>query len=186
MNIQQNNTFSTNDVLTTLKQLGITIPSDVTDSLKDKQNISYGTLNLIIHTVAEYNIVNYEVLYNSFVNEFKKHVTNGTLLSTTDIINDPNNVVIKTSDEPLENNLSNNYEHVNHPSHYNNYNIEVIDMMEKIWGTKNLINFCLMNAFKYRMRMGTKPDNSIQQDLQKEQWYLNKAKQLKEKDNNPN
>ena len=29
--------------------------------------------------------------------------------------------------------------------------------------------------------MGTKPDNPIQQDLDKEKWYLNKAKQLKEK-----
>jgi hypothetical protein len=30
------------------------------------------------------------------------------------------------------------------------------------------------------MRMGTKPDNSIEQDLKKEQWYLNKAKELRQ------
>lgn len=74
----------------------------------------------------------------------------------------------------------NKYEHVNHPNHYNNYSIEVIDMMKAIWGTDNLITFCEMNAFKYRMRLGTKPNNSIEQDINKEKWYLNKAKELKE------
>ena len=74
-----------------------------------------------------------------------------------------------------------NYENVNHPNHYNNYSKEVIDMMEDIWGTEALITFCEMNAFKYRMRMGTKPDNSIEQDMDKESWYLNKAKSLKTK-----
>ena len=76
---------------------------------------------------------------------------------------------------------SDNYENVNHPNHYNNYSKEVIDMMEDIWGTEALITFCEMNAFKYRMRMGTKPDNSIEQDMNKESWYLNKAKSLKSK-----
>lgn len=71
------------------------------------------------------------------------------------------------------------YESVNHPKHYNNYDVEVIDMMERIWGVENTINFCEMNAFKYRMRMGTKPEQSIEQDLKKEKWYLDKAKELK-------
>jgi hypothetical protein len=67
-------------------------------------------------------------------------------------------------------------ENVNHPKHYNNYPIEVIEMMLRIFGKQNTINFCLMNAFKYRMRLGLKDD--ILQDLQKEQWYLSKAKEL--------
>lgn len=70
------------------------------------------------------------------------------------------------------------YEHVNHPSHYNNYSKEVIDMMVDIYGKKNTALFCEMNAFKYRMRMGTKPDNPIQQDINKEKWYLNKKHEL--------
>lgn len=69
-----------------------------------------------------------------------------------------------------------NKEQVNHPSHYNNYPIEVIDMMIKIWGKENTINFCIMNAFKYRMRLGLK--NNTTEDLKKEQWYLDKAKEL--------
>lgn len=71
------------------------------------------------------------------------------------------------------------YENVNHPQHYNNYSKEVIDMMVDIFGRKNTALFCEMNAFKYRMRMGTKPNNDINQDLEKEQWYLNKAKELR-------
>lgn len=71
------------------------------------------------------------------------------------------------------------YEMVNHPSHYNNYSMEVIDMMKNIWGAENTALWCEMTAFKYRMRMGTKPENPIQQDLDKEAWYLNKAKELR-------
>lgn len=72
-------------------------------------------------------------------------------------------------------------EMVNHPSHYNNYDIEVIDMMEKIWGTAYLYIWCTLTAYKYRMRMGTKPGGSLEEDLRKEQWYLKKAEELKEK-----
>lgn len=72
-----------------------------------------------------------------------------------------------------------NYEMVNHPQHYNEYDIEVIEMMKRIWGVEATILFCQMNAYKYRQRMGLKPGQSIDQDLAKERWYLNKAKELK-------
>ena len=71
------------------------------------------------------------------------------------------------------------YEHVNHPQHYNNDGFECIDMMERIWGSDATALWCEMTAFKYRMRVGTKPNNSIEQDLAKEQWYLNKVKELR-------
>ena len=35
-----------------------------------------------------------------------------------------------------------------------------------------------MTALKYRMRMGTKPDNDLKQDIEKEKWYLNKRLEL--------
>ena len=82
-------------------------------------------------------------------------------------------------DEKNINNLSKEgYEYVDHPIHYNNYGMEVIDMMEKIWGTKMVAVWCLLTSYKYRMRMGTKPDEPIQRDLEKEQWYLNKYQEL--------
>ena len=73
-----------------------------------------------------------------------------------------------------------NYEMVNHPTHYNQYDIEVIDMIIRIWGPEAAALWCDITAFKYRMRMGTKPDNSIEQDIKKEQWYLNKSKEIRE------
>lgn len=88
---------------------------------------------------------------------------------------------LNITENETENDLKNTqYEYVNHPDHYNNYSFEVIDMMTKIYGKENTALFCEMTAFKYRMRMGTKPNNPIQQDLNKESWYLNKAKQLRQ------
>lgn len=73
--------------------------------------------------------------------------------------------------------MENNNNHVNHPDHYNQYPIEVIEMMLSIWGVEKTITFCEMNAFKYRMRLGHKGD--IETDLEKEQWYLKFANSLK-------
>lgn len=71
------------------------------------------------------------------------------------------------------------YEMVNSPKHYNRYSVEVIEMLRRIWGTEATALFCEMTAFVYRMRMGTKPDNSIEQELAKEEWNLNKAKEFR-------
>ena len=79
------------------------------------------------------------------------------------------------------NNKGEQYEFVNHPSHYNEWSMEVIDMMEKIYGIKNTIMWCEMTAYKYAMRMGFKPTDDIQQEIDKRNWYLNKAKELKQK-----
>ena len=90
----------------------------------------------------------------------------------------------KSFDNPPEkeiNNKGEQYEFVNHPSHYNEWSMEVIDMMEKIYGTKNTSLWCEMTAYKYAMRMGFKPTDDIQQDIDKRNWYLNKAKELKQK-----
>lgn len=36
-----------------------------------------------------------------------------------------------------------------------------------------------MNAFKYRMRLGLKPEQSVERDLEKANWYEQKAKELR-------
>ncbi len=68
-------------------------------------------------------------------------------------------------------------EQVNSPSHYNLYPVEVITMMEKVFGKTALLHFCLLSAFKYRMRANQKGDPDI--DFKKEAFYLNKAKELR-------
>lgn len=73
------------------------------------------------------------------------------------------------------------YEEVNHPQHYNNYDVEVIDMMERVFGKEATITFCKLNAFKYRMRAGTKPGQDADKDLNKEQWYLDKMNEMRQR-----
>lgn len=71
-----------------------------------------------------------------------------------------------------------NYEMVNHPSHYNRYSVEAVEMARRIWGDEALKTAAEITAFFYRMRMGLKPDNSIQQELDKEEYWLNIYKKL--------
>lgn len=70
------------------------------------------------------------------------------------------------------------YCYVNHPNHYNQYDVEVLTMMERIWGKDAVISFCKLSAFKYRMRMGTKPNEPIDRDIAKEKFYLDYAQRL--------
>lgn len=72
------------------------------------------------------------------------------------------------------------YDFIN-PNHYKNFSKETIEMMEDIWGTVAVINHCEMCAFKYRMRLGSKPDQPIDRDLDKARWYETKASELRAK-----
>lgn len=56
---------------------------------------------------------------------------------------------------------------VNHPSHYTDGKIEVIDFIED----KNL-GFCLGNAVKYISRAGKKDPSKEVEDLCKAKWYI--------------
>lgn len=60
-------------------------------------------------------------------------------------------------------------ENVDHPSHYTDGKIEVIDFIED----KNL-GFHLGNAIKYISRAGKKDKNKIVEDLKKSIWYINR------------
>lgn len=73
------------------------------------------------------------------------------------------------------------YEEVNHPDHYNVYDVEVVEMMERIFGIEETMSWCKLNAFKYRMRAGEKSTSTVEKDLKKEKWCLNKYKELKSK-----
>lgn len=69
-----------------------------------------------------------------------------------------------------------NTDTVNHPSHYNQGQKEVISLMIELFGKKPMYHFCLLSAFKYRMRAGYKGDAAT--DIQKAMWYEAKAKEL--------
>lgn len=57
---------------------------------------------------------------------------------------------------------------VNHPAHYTDGKIEVIDFIED-----KALGFCLGNAVKYIARAGKKDPAKILEDLQKAVWYVN-------------
>ena len=71
------------------------------------------------------------------------------------------------------------YEMVNHPSHYNRYSVEAVEMARRIWGDDALITAAEITAFFYRMRMGLKPENSVEQEINKENFWLNYASKLR-------
>jgi hypothetical protein len=70
------------------------------------------------------------------------------------------------------------YDFIN-PNHYKQGEKETWEKMLEIWGKEAFIKHCQMTAYKYIQRLGAKPNNSIEQDLEKARWYLNKAYDLK-------
>ena len=62
--------------------------------------------------------------------------------------------------EPVEN------DNVNHPSHYTDGNIEVMDFIED-----KQLNFARGNVIKYVSRAGKKDPNKELEDLKKAMWY---------------
>ena len=74
--------------------------------------------------------------------------------------------------------VSESYDFVN-PNHYKKGSKEVWEMMVDIWGVDHFIAHCEMCAFKYRQRLGLKPDQPIETDLNKAKWYEAKADELR-------
>lgn len=58
---------------------------------------------------------------------------------------------------------------VNHPAHYTDGNIEVIDFIED-----KKLGFHLGNTVKYICRAGKKDPEKTIEDLQKAEWYLHR------------
>lgn len=68
---------------------------------------------------------------------------------------------------------------VNHPPHYcRDGAMETIDEMEVLFGAKATFDFCRLNAWKYRARANAK---NGQEDMEKSDWYIRKAAELKAK-----
>ena len=60
---------------------------------------------------------------------------------------------------------------INHPAHYNNGLYECIDLMREIYGDEIVRSFCILNAYKYRFRAGTKQGATANDDIAKAEWY---------------
>ena len=62
---------------------------------------------------------------------------------------------------------------VNHPSHYNQGKIEVIEFIED-----QDLNFSRGNAIKYIARAGNKNPDKELEDLKKAMWYINREMEI--------
>lgn len=76
-------------------------------------------------------------------------------------------------------------EMINHPKHYNivgrkECTDEMIDRMVNKWGRGAVSMWCEINAYAYEYQAGQKETDTAEQDYKKREWYLNKAKELKD------
>lgn len=66
---------------------------------------------------------------------------------------------------------------INHPSHYcQDGAIECIDEMVAVFGVRAVMDFCLLNVWKYRKRAVYK---NGKEDMKKADWYMKKYIELK-------
>lgn len=72
----------------------------------------------------------------------------------------------------------NNHDPINHPSHYTQNKFESIDEMMIVFGPEVVYHFCICNAWKYKNRAPFK--GNFEEDMKKADWYLTKAKEIKE------
>jgi len=68
---------------------------------------------------------------------------------------------------------------INSPSHYTCHEHECIDEMLLLFGMRDVMAFCKLNAWKYRYRAENK--GSAETDNAKADWYISKAMELQEK-----
>lgn len=84
--------------------------------------------------------------------------------------------------------MDKNYNDVGSAQHYQRDRIDTMHKLEAIWGTYQVMTYCEMSAFCYRMRAGRKVGNDATQDLIKAEWFEVRAEFLKKKfsdKNNP-
>ena len=70
---------------------------------------------------------------------------------------------------------------INHPAHYTDGKIEVIDFI-----IDKQLNYCRGNAVKYIARAGKKDPNKTVEDLKKAAWYISHEIEQLEKEDSTN
>lgn len=71
-----------------------------------------------------------------------------------------------------------NHDTINHPSHYTKNKFESIDEMMIVFGPEVVYDFCICNVWKYKNRAPYK--GNFEEDMKKADWYITKAKEIKE------
>jgi len=84
---------------------------------------------------------------------------------------------IKNLNKPQDTIENKEYDHIN-PNHYKQGVKETWEQMVDIFGLESFVTYCKLNAYKYMSRLGKKPDQPIERDMQKATWYLKKLEEL--------
>ena len=135
------------------------------------------TINALIHDFNEY--LDSDKCKEDLKNHMTKPPVEKRCISSKDTNNtEPTVDYSKENITTTEDHSLKNYEMVNHPSHYNSSRIETIEKMIRIYGKEKVAWWCEITAFKYRDRIGNKPNNSLEQEMGKIKWYENKANEL--------
>jgi len=68
------------------------------------------------------------------------------------------------------------------PQHYKQEDgRETWEIMVDIYGPEKVADWCELTAYKYKSRMGKKPNEGIDREQGKIDWYENKAREIREK-----
>ena len=159
--MKENKTFKIKD------DVDLSVLKDFGFEYKDNFNLWVAHINIIKWDFlgGEYLCVNPDT---RIINYFKKPTFDNDLWYCIEYLgmDDLVNIYYDNSSELNKFYAGNN---VNHPSHYNDGKIEVIDFIED-----KKLGFCLGNAIKYICRAGKKDKNKEVEDIQKSIWYLHR------------
>ena len=159
--MKENKTFKIKD------DVDLSVLKDFGFEYKDNFNLWVAHIHIIKWDFlgGEYLCVNPDT---RIINYFKKPTFDNDLWYCIEYLgmDDLVNIYYDNSSELNKFYAGNN---VNHPKHYNDGKIEVIDFIED-----KKLGFCLGNAIKYICRAGKKDKNKEVEDIQKSIWYLNR------------
>lgn len=68
-------------------------------------------------------------------------------------------------------NIEENYDKKGNATHYDSERINANNIFEYTYGTLAIMYFCEINVLKYRMRIGKKTSQSLEQEILKIKWY---------------
>ena len=159
--MKENRTFKIKD------DVDLSVLKDFGFEYKDNFNLWVAHIHIIKWDFlgGEYLCVNPDT---RIINYFKKPTFDNDLWYCIEYLgmDDLVNIYYDNSSELNKFYAGNN---VNHPKHYNDGKIEVIDFIED-----KKLGFCLGNAIKYICRAGKKDKNKEVEDIQKSIWYLHR------------
>ena len=159
--MKENKTFKIKD------DVDLSVLKDFGFEYKDNFNLWVAHIHIIKWDFlgGEYLCVNPDT---RIINYFKKPTFDNDLWYCIEYLG-MDDLVNIYYDNSFELNAFFKHDNVNHPKHYNDGKIEVIDFIED-----KKLGFCLGNAIKYICRAGKKDKNKEVEDIQKSIWYLHR------------